>query len=510
MIGPKTDLRVVNAQISPDGFSRNSVLANGVFPGPVITANKGDKFEINVIDELTEISMYKSTSIHWHGLFTTGMTWADGAVSVSQCPIAPGHSFLYEFPTGDQAGTYWYHSHLATQYCDGLRGALVVYDPQDPHAHLYDVDDESTIITLSDCVLVLDLPSTSYNGVMVPDSTLINGLGRYKGGPASPLAIVDVEQGKRYRFRLISMACDPNFNFSVDGHSMTIIEVDGVNHEPHGVDSLQIFAGQRYSFVLNAQQPVDNYWVRANPAFGALGFDGGINQAILRYKGAPESEPTVNRNATTNILKETDLHPLEDPGAPGEPVVDGADISLNLAIGFNKDTGLFNISGVPFIPPSVPVLLQILSGAQTAQSLLPFGSVYPLPLNKTIQISFPGAATPGAPHPLHLHGHTFDVVRSAGSSEYNFKDPVRRDVVSSGNLASDNVTIRFRTDNSGPWFLHCHIEPHLDHGLAVVLAEDAPNTALHNPVPDSWKDLCPIYDALIAEGGDYTKPHPKI
>jgi hypothetical protein len=28
-----------------------------------------------------------------------------------------------------------------TQYCDGLRGPLVVYDPQDPHANLYDYDD---------------------------------------------------------------------------------------------------------------------------------------------------------------------------------------------------------------------------------------------------------------------------------------------------------------------------------------------------------------------------------
>ena len=38
-------------------------------------------------------------------------------------------------------GTFWYHSHLSTQYCDGLRGAFVVYDPNDPHASLYDVDD---------------------------------------------------------------------------------------------------------------------------------------------------------------------------------------------------------------------------------------------------------------------------------------------------------------------------------------------------------------------------------
>ena len=37
-------------------------------------------------------------------------------------------------------GTYWYHSHFRNQYCDGLRGVLVIYDPDDPQKHLYDVD----------------------------------------------------------------------------------------------------------------------------------------------------------------------------------------------------------------------------------------------------------------------------------------------------------------------------------------------------------------------------------
>ena len=39
-IGPVADLRIVNAEISPDGFPRQAVLAEGIFPGPVITANK--------------------------------------------------------------------------------------------------------------------------------------------------------------------------------------------------------------------------------------------------------------------------------------------------------------------------------------------------------------------------------------------------------------------------------------------------------------------------------------
>jgi iron transport multicopper oxidase len=63
-------------------------------------------------------------------------------------------------------------------------------------------------------------------------------------------------------------------------------------------------------------------------------------------------------------------------------------------------------------------------------------------------------------HPIHLHGHSFHVVRSAGSSTYNFDNPVIRDVVSIGDQG-DNVTIRFFTDNPGPWFLHCHMDWHL-------------------------------------------------
>ena len=91
-------------------------------------------------------------------------------------------------------------------------------------------------------------------------------------------------------------------------------------------------------------------------------------------------------------------------------------------------------------------------------------------------------------------------MRSAGSSTYNYANPVRRDVVSIGG-AGDNVTIRFRTDNAGPWIMHwcvllsafagfhsltsrhSHIDWHLDLGFAVVLAEDIPGIKPTNPVP---------------------------
>ncbi|RXW17574.1 hypothetical protein EST38_g8286 [Candolleomyces aberdarensis] len=497
-IGPVASLTIANKVISPDGFNRSAVLAgtsqsNVAFPGPIIRGFKGDRFALNVIDRLTDPSMLRSTSIHWHGMFQKGSSYADGPVGVTQCPIVPGDSFLYDFRVPDQAGTFWYHSHYLSQYCDGLRGAMVIYDRNDPHRGLYDFDDESTIITVGDWY---HGPAPSLGPVPTPASTLINGQGRYAGGPAAELAVVNVVRNRRYRFRLISISCDPNFVFSIDGHPMIIIEVDGINVQPLTVDSIQIFAGQRYSFVLHANRPVDNYWIRADPNLGTDGFAGGINSAILRYAGAPVREPTTDRVPFNNPLLETRLQPLNSPAAPGVARVGAADVNINLDIGFLSNPGIFTVNNATMTTPDVPVLLQILSGARTAQELLPAGSVYALPRNKVIELSIPGGST-GSPHPIHLHGHAFSVVRSAGSSTYNYNNPVKRDVVNVGG-AGDNVTIRFTTDNPGPWILHCHIDWHMVLGLSVVFAEDAPAVANQDP-PPSWDQLCPKFDRLPAE-----------
>lgn len=116
---------------------------------------------------------------------------------------------------------------------------------------------------------------------------------------------------------------------------MTIIETDGENVQPLTVDSITIFVGQRYSFIvrslpiyesyaltltlqLNTNQPVGNYWIRAKPNSGNMGFAGGTNSAILRYSGAPITEPTTRATPNNTALLETDLHPLVPPGVVSE------------------------------------------------------------------------------------------------------------------------------------------------------------------------------------------------
>ncbi|KAI0043602.1 multicopper oxidase [Auriscalpium vulgare] len=500
-IGPVADLPIVNKVIAPDGFSRSAVLAGGTFPGPVITARKGDRLKINVKDELSDSSMDLPTSIHWHGLFQKTTNYADGAAFVNQCPIIPKHSFLYDFDTRNQAGTFWYHSHFATQYCDGLRGAIVIYDDKDPQKYLYDVDDESTVITLADWYHY-NSHDPEAQGNPTWASGLINGKGRFPGGPKNvSLSVVNVAHGKRYRFRLVQISCDPSFIFSIQQHLLTIIEVDGNNVHPLVVDNLQIFPGQRYSVVLHANQPVANYWIHSQPidpyniTSVVSSLSGGQNSAILRYAGAPPREPKTTSSTLRLPLVETNLHPLNNARAPGKPVPGGADINILLNITIDPTVTHFVINNATYAPPSVPALLQILSGASAAQDLLPKGSYFGLAPNKVVELSIPGGAF-GGPHPVHLHGHAFSVVRSAGNATYNFDNPVVRDVVNLGET-TDDVTIRFVTDNPGPWFFHCHIDWHLSVGFAAVFVEDAPDIPSRDPIPKAWQDLCPLYNKFL-------------
>ena len=140
---------------------------------------------------------------------------------------------------------------------------------------------------------------------------------------------------------------------------------------------------------------MNNYWIRALPSLANSTFTGGLNSAILRYKGAPDVEPSTSQDIS-NPLVETNLHPFADPAAPGIPKPGAADVNLNLDIEFNFQDLLFTINNGSFIPPTLPVLLQIISGARTPQQLLPPGDVYVLPPNKVIEISMPGGS-PGSP-----------------------------------------------------------------------------------------------------------------
>ena len=205
----------------------------------------------------------------------------------------------------------------------------------------------------------------------------------------SPLAIINVEQGKRYRFRVIGASCDPSFNFTIDEHKITIIEVDGIEIIPVLVDSLAVFAGQRYSVVITADRLVNNYWIRALSDLRNQTFNGGQSSAILRYRGAPDGDPTTEPGPYVLPFDEGALQPLFGAGAPGMPEPGKADVNINLVPGFDIALREFTLNNISFVEPPLPILLQILSGKRHPSQLLPSGSIYELPSNKTIEVSIP-------------------------------------------------------------------------------------------------------------------------
>jgi len=97
-------------------------------------------------------------------------------------------------------------------------------------------------------------------GPVSPDATLINGRGRFPGGPNADLSVVNVQQGKRYRLRIISMSCEPNYIFSIDGHNLTIIETDATPTSPHTVNAIQIFAGKKFKPMLGVAADNEHFF----------------------------------------------------------------------------------------------------------------------------------------------------------------------------------------------------------------------------------------------------------
>ncbi|CAE6436574.1 unnamed protein product, partial [Rhizoctonia solani] len=246
------NLKVSNGEIAPDGVKRVATLVNDRYPGPLISANKGDTLKIK----------------HWHGLLQHRNADDDGPAWVTQCPIVPHESYTYTMPLGDQTGTYWYHSHLFSQYVDGLRGPLVIY-PKDPHKHLYDVDDEKTVLVLGDWYHTPSKEILESGNVtrQRPDSATINGKGRFDpdGTPANPdtLYTLKVKRGKRYRLRVINSSAISSFQLLLQGHKLKVIAADGVSTKPYEVDAFNILAGQRIDCIVTADQTPDTYWINA-------------------------------------------------------------------------------------------------------------------------------------------------------------------------------------------------------------------------------------------------------
>lgn len=194
-----------------------------------------------------------------------------GVPGVSQCPIAPGETMAYRF-RATQYGSSWYHSHFSLQLAEGLVGGIVIHGPATAD---YDID--LGLVLMQDWSHVSafktweDTQRTVALVQPVAENGLINGLNPYNCTGSTDTACVGTtrryeksfEKGKKYLLRLVGMQSDGWMKFTIDGHKLTVIANDFVPIKPYDTDSVLLASGQRYDVLVEANQDIGAYWLRA-------------------------------------------------------------------------------------------------------------------------------------------------------------------------------------------------------------------------------------------------------
>ncbi|KAJ2713105.1 ferroxidase fet3, partial [Coemansia spiralis] len=238
---------------NPDGLMERRVIGvNGAWPPPELHATVNDTLVVEVRNSLDE-----PTTLHAHGLFHNGTNYMDGPHMVTQCGIPPGANMTYRYEVA-QTGTFWIHSHYSAQYVDGIRSPLILHNPSEPHKY-----DEEIVLPLADWYhsgasgLLKEFLSWRNPGGAepVPNGALIGNVG---GNTTKRLAFTP---GKTYRIRLLNMSALAMFHFSIDGHTMRVIEIDGVDTEPREVGNVRLAAAQRMSVLVTALDSTDRNYV---------------------------------------------------------------------------------------------------------------------------------------------------------------------------------------------------------------------------------------------------------
>ncbi|KJZ73746.1 hypothetical protein HIM_06864 [Hirsutella minnesotensis 3608] len=199
--GPRRfDLTVTWEEHAPDGLSRDMILINGEFPGPVLEMNEGEEAWVAVHNR-----MPFNTTMHYHGIEMSDTPWSDGVPGVSQREIPPGESFTYKW-TATQCGEYWYHAHHRGQVEDGQFGAIIIHPREDRSTPFGLISrDERTIQAIEEAVAAVrplmlsdwrhmtsaeawDVEVRSNMEIPCYDSLLINGQGKVDCLPAKKMA----------------------------------------------------------------------------------------------------------------------------------------------------------------------------------------------------------------------------------------------------------------------------------------------------------------------------------
>ncbi|KAI9708583.1 MAG: hypothetical protein M1820_003801 [Bogoriella megaspora] len=517
------DLVVTESTASPDGIERYALLINGQFPGPLIEANWGDTIVVHLTNNIPA-DLNNGTSLHFHGIRQNYTNEMDGVPAITQCPLAPGESMTYTFEA-TQYGTSWYHSHFQIQAWEGVFGPMIIHGPKSAD---YDIDVGPIILQDWSHQTVDEMYDGAQDGVTggprVLDTGLINGKNVWGADNATNQTgsrfELDFVPRKKHLLHIVNTAIQSTFKFYIDGHKFQVISSDFVPIKPYYTNVLNINIGQRYEIIVEADQPVGDYWMRSDNMDVCAVLTQATNiKGMVHYLGGPMAKPTSTAyNYTKDCVDEpaASLVPVV-PYTVGaedqeydETVVVSAANSLNLYRWYL--TGTDNPpNGTTFQSEwSDPTLFEVYHN----NSIPPYSGGLALKVPKLQEWVYFVIESPiPLAHPIHLHGHDFFVLGSGNgtydsgsSTALNLNNPPRRDVALLP--AAGYLVLAFQSDNPGIWLMHCHIGWHTSMGFAmqIIEAQDlikptVTDSCLLDDTCKSWRKYATGNDIKVTDSG---------
>lgn len=414
----------ISLEIAPGKIIKTTAY-NGTVPGPVLRLPEGKPVAINVVNE----SGYPNL-IHWHGLFVPSEQ--DGATEEGSPIIPAGGSLLYSF-TPRPRGTRWYHSHamamtdLNRSTYTGEFGFLIV-EPAAGEPGRYDRE-------------VL-LAAHHWDGHWVsmqdrhkgppPDNGLeamyrAATLGDRMLGHGEPIR---VKQGERVLFRVLNASASMGIALALPGHKFTVIALDGNPvPTPTAVSVLKLDVAERVDAIVEMDNP--GVWVlgSADDDDRKMGMGVVVEYADRRdepqWTAPPKSVwdyTAFGRNAPTPS-------PDVSIGLKYEKILGGRG-------GYNRWT----INGKSW--PDTNPLFTVERGKR-----------YRLVMNNNS----------GDEHPVHLHRHSFEVVKVRDKPTSG----IIKDTISMPRFSTTEID--FVADDPGNTLFHCHHQDHMDEGFAGLI-----------------------------------------
>src|SRR6266511_636409 len=404
---------------------------NNTVPGPVVRLRAGEVLRARLDNRLPE-----PTTIHWHGVALRNDM--DGAPGMTQPPVRPGGRFAYEFTVPDP-GTYWFHPHV---------GLLLDDDPAEPGRY-----DREQVIVLDDWTdgigpspEQLQARLMAQGGMMGQDgmdmmgrsgagsSPVLGGTGGQidyplyllNGRPPGDPPTIQARPGERLRLRVVNAAAETAFRLAIGGHRLTVTHSDGLPVVPVTVDTLVLGMGERYDAVITL----------GDGAFPLVAFaEGKRGHALGVVRTAAGAPPAAVRpgELVGRLLDLGELRAAAQVALPTRP----PDRTHQVVLSGGMMDARWTINGRTF-DDAVP--LQVRQGERVRLVLA----------NQSMMF-----------HPVHLHGHSFQVQAQAGAGP-------RKDTVIVRPM--ERFAVDLAADNPGQWMLHCHNLYHQQAGMMTTLS----------------------------------------